>query len=229
MKLLFLACIMAAAMNAQPQTLVGLPDLKVELSGTPETPMLINHSERTIIGYILHVEDDSQMQTNIPVYRLEGILPGATDTYVRVDDLEAAKAAGRQAMAREVHRDGSPVIVARTSIDSVIFSDGQFAGPDVAQFYRFAVAHINATREFASQALGDMTKVEAAVHASRTASPRDRFYRRGNLGEQLIATRAEDALAEDLLEVQNNSGVDAARQKAFRLSKIPALWKGETK
>ena len=180
-------------MSAQPSTtLIGLPDLKIGIEGSFDAPTLVNNSGRTIIGYTLHVEDDSAMQSNIPVYRIShGIAPGTRDVLVRVDDLGAAQAAGRQALPRHIHRDGTPVVVSRTSLDSVIFADGEFAGPDVGQSYRFSAAHIDATRDFAVQALADMTRVETAVHAYLSASLRERFYRRGKAAEQLIATAAE--------------------------------------
>lgn len=108
----------------------------------------------------------------------------------------------------------------------MIFADGEFAGPDAAQFYRFAVAHIDATREFAVQALADMTRVQPAVHSSRNASVRERLYRRGKAGEQMIATKAEDDLAEELYGIQQSDGIEAARQATERLSKLPKLWRG---
>lgn len=70
-------------MSAQTETLVGLPDLKIGLEGTFDALEVVNRSDRTIIGYILHVEDDRAMQTNIPVYRLAGIPPGAKDVFIR--------------------------------------------------------------------------------------------------------------------------------------------------
>jgi len=213
-------------MSAQPQpTLIGLPDLKIGLEGSFDAPILVNNSDRAIIGYTLHIEGDCAMQSIIPVYRLDGIPPGAKDVFVRVDDLDEARAAGRQALARAVHRDGSPVVVSRISLDSVIFADGEFAGPDAAQSYRFAVAHMDATREFAAQALADMTSIETAVRPSRSASLRDCFYRKGKTGEQLTATAAEDKLAEELYDLQQKSGIEAARQAAYRLSQTPKLWK----
>jgi hypothetical protein len=110
-------------------------------------------------------------------------------------------------------------------LDSVVFADGEFAGPDIAQAYRFVVAHIDGTRGFAAQALADMTRIETAVRASHNASLRERVFRRGQTGEQMIATVAEDELAEELYGIQKKSGIEAARQAAYRLSQIPQLWK----
>lgn len=224
MKTLMLFCILAGAMSAQ--TLIGLPSLKLGLEGTFDAPILANNSGRVIIGYRLCVEDETPVHTNIPVYRLAGISSGTKDTYVRVDGLDEARAAGRQAMARAVHYDGTPVIVSRISLDGVIFADGEFAGPDVSQGYRFAAAHVNAMREFAFQALADMTSIEAAVRTWQNTAPQNRFFRKGHEAEQLIATQAEDDLAAALYSIQQTSGIEAARLEAYRLSQLPKLWKG---
>lgn len=45
----------------------------------------------------------------------------------------------------------------------------------------------------------------------------------------MIATAGEDRLAEELYDIQQKSGIEAARQEAYRLSQIPKLWKGENK
>lgn len=130
-------------MNAEsPATLIGLPDLKVELAGSLDVPVVVNHSDRNIIGYILHVEDDSGMPTNIPVYPMTGIPPGAKDVFIRV----SAPVVGEQSPPRQVRKDGTPVVVSRISLDSVVFADGEFAGPDIAQAYRLVVAHVRAMR-----------------------------------------------------------------------------------
>ena len=48
---------MALSMSAQHSTLIGLPDLKVGLAGSPELPVVINRSGRNIIGYVLRLTD----------------------------------------------------------------------------------------------------------------------------------------------------------------------------
>ena len=45
-------------MSAQDSTLIGLPELKVGLAGSVELPVVINRSDRNIIGYVLRLTDD---------------------------------------------------------------------------------------------------------------------------------------------------------------------------
>lgn len=55
-----------------------------------------------------------------------------------------------------MHAGGSPVVVQKSSIDSVIFSVGEFAGPDTARLFDMISTHVDAIREFAFQALDDI-------------------------------------------------------------------------
>ena len=46
-------------MSAQTSTLIGLPELKVGLTGSLELPVVINRSGRNIIGYVLLINNDT--------------------------------------------------------------------------------------------------------------------------------------------------------------------------
>jgi hypothetical protein len=43
------------------QNLIGLTELKVELGGTVDGPVLSNNSANNIIGYVLRVESDTRI------------------------------------------------------------------------------------------------------------------------------------------------------------------------
>lgn len=126
--LLTLACIMAAAMNAQ--TLTGLPEHKVELSGTPDSPFVINGSPKTIVAYVLRKVDDTggitvdatrfttlSLPTGLPIG------PGATDLGRTLE--------GR---ATRIHHDGTPLTWQSVSLDLVLFSDGTMVGPNTDEW-----------------------------------------------------------------------------------------------
>lgn len=64
-----------------------------------------------------------------------------------------------------MHKDGTPVITQKVSVDSVVFSDGEFAGPDTVHIFDYVSMRVDATREFALSALGDMTQIETRAKA----------------------------------------------------------------
>ena len=121
-----------------PATLIGLPDLRVKLGGTLAVPTLINHSGRNIIGYVLRVESDTGI-TALPVFKLGSLARNPLESAGVVqggkDVPNPGAQAGMQRRVQEVHKDGTPVVTQRVSVDSVVFSDGEFAGPDTVHIF----------------------------------------------------------------------------------------------
>lgn len=214
-------------MSAQSSaTLIGLPDLRVELKESSGVPVVVNHSTRNIIGYVLRVEADTGI-TRLSVLKLSslarnplesaGIQQGARDILI------PGVQSGMQGPPRKVHTDSSPVTINKISVDSVVFSDGEFAGPDTLHAFELLSLYVDATREFALRALEDRSQITSVAHAYRTR----RDMGTDSLNEQLKATSQE--IAANQLDIVQSDGPDAVRQFTERLSRLPKLWKGDNK
>jgi hypothetical protein len=124
-----LTCIMAAAMNAQT-TMTGLPEHKVDLAGSPDSPFVVNGSTKTIVGYVLRMTEEkgvvSYDATRFHPQRLPvglPIGPGASDVGRTTEN-----------RAIRVNKDGTPVVFRAASIEVVLFSDGTMGGPNQNDF-----------------------------------------------------------------------------------------------
>jgi hypothetical protein len=115
MKTIILACIMAAAMNAQDVN-------GVSLSGTPDNPMIVNNSTKPVIGWTVTRFDSDGNE--LPADRIilvqellndrPGIKPGETQV-PQVHNVINFSARGSAVSVK---------------LDSVLFADGEVAGPD---------------------------------------------------------------------------------------------------
>jgi hypothetical protein len=119
--------------------------------------------------------------------------------------------------------DAPSANINKLSLDAVIFSDGEFAGPDTAHLFDVISMRVDATREFALQALDDTGRIETMARAYLA-----RFKaRRGWTHEEIQKAEAQDKAAQELYGIQLSDGIEAARQAAERLSRLPKLWRGD--
>lgn len=200
-------------MSAQTSTLIGLPDLNVGLAGSLELPVVINRSGKNIIGYVLRLTDDVR-----PIGRI--IL------HVRRLAREPLESVHVLLSGENGFIDGFiPVerstIINKMSLDAVIFADGEFAGPDTAHLFDIISMRVDATREFALQVLNDTGIIETIARSFHS-----RFKARiGRALEEIQIPEAQDKAAQELYGIQQSDGIEAARQAAERLSKLPKLWR----
>jgi hypothetical protein len=199
--------------SAQTSTMIGLPDLKVGLAGSPELPVVINRSDRNIIGYVLRLTDYVR-----PIGRM--ILHIGRLAREPLESVHVVLSGENGFIDGFIPAERS-TIINKMSLDAVIFADGEFAGPDTADLFDVISMRVDATREFALQALDDTGRIETMARARLS-----RFKaRRGRTHEEIQIAEAQDKAAEEFYRIQLSDGIEAARQAAERLSKLPKLWR----
>src|SRR5215469_13636328 len=141
-----LAILLAAvsALHAQgPQpAMVGMPEYSIGLSGTPEDPVIENHSGRVIIGYNIETADSSGRTVGgIGQIIAPSVLPAG------LPDGKSLYAMGNFPVDPNLQRAGRVQVrgapgrgqAVRATLTSVIFADGHFVGADErGAFERFA-------------------------------------------------------------------------------------------
>jgi hypothetical protein len=141
MRMVFLALLLAAVSVLRPQgqqqTLQGLPEYGVLLTGSPEVPVIVNHSGRTIIGF------------SMSTYMVNGGRAQAASLLL-VYSRSAAVADGAQYQPRGLQ---IPAVATRPTLlpivkavlDSILFDNGEYVGAD------FATARLDTIREIGRQ------------------------------------------------------------------------------
>jgi hypothetical protein len=217
------------------QTLVGLPEYGVELTGTVQNPTIVNNSGKTIIGHVLCLEyaalGGCQYRRNLKTRELRlnmknlsaGIPPSGLDS-----PLSPPSSSGREfpspprVMTQGVILDERTLV--RVVLDGVVFADGHFVGPDQGHNFDDIANQIVAEQELAglvSAARNDPTQREAAwVEVNRIFQNRQTpAYSRTD--------RLKLVLAADLLNTQKHDGEAAAYDVADREMAIPKLWRAQ--
>jgi len=67
-----------------------------------------------------------------------------------------------------MRQDGTPRVPYRVMLDSVIFSDGEFAGPDNANAFGLVTRRLSATRKFATESMMNIGQAEMVAKAYRS-------------------------------------------------------------
>ena len=153
-----LLALASALWGQQDASLVDLPEFGVTLSGTPAHPTLVNTSGKSLIGYVLRMEYASgqsgygrtlntrSLRLNVPALGLggpasAGIPPGGTlrleyPTPPIVTSFPSSQAS-------------TPPVRIRAALDALIFSDGQFVGPDEGHNFEVLAKQLIAEQELA--------------------------------------------------------------------------------
>lgn len=147
------ALILLFALNINAQTLVGLPQYGVILSGTAAVPVLENHAAKAIIAQMIRVYYANE---RVPI------------NFGNLKDRETWRGlvanipAGATAKPFQVFEDHPPAVrlngvtpenPSAAQLDSVLFADGEFVGPDVVNYFPKVSARIAAVRALATLAL----------------------------------------------------------------------------
>ena len=162
--LLFLLFAVAPAAMAQ---LVGLPQYGVLLSGTPDNPVVLNQSQHRILAFALRQRSGDQGLTTISnqvgLSQLTrgnagpsgpGIPPGGTSLLLPQVAAPAVRTANGQ-------RTG--IGLTEVTLDSELFDDGLFVGPDLSHAYESITARITAEVSVDSILLSAKTGGELAT------------------------------------------------------------------
>jgi hypothetical protein len=131
---LLLAGVSALRPQGKQQTLQGLPEYGVLLTGSPEVPVIVNHSGRAIIGFDLRT------------YEADGGKgPGAG--LVLVSLRSAAIMDGAQ---YQPPFSGSRLPIVEAVLSGVLFDNGEYVGVD-DWFFAVAPLRLNIYREIGKQ------------------------------------------------------------------------------
>ena len=197
---------LALSLCAVAQTLIGLPQYGVELTGSIENPVIVNNSGKAIceVTVMLYDAAGKPNGTNTESYcfdSLDGVVhPG--------DSAEVHGAVAKSGDPIEVHIDNpknKPVpITVKAVLDSIIFADGSFVGPDNAKWFTDAAisyAISSATASLSWPVLESLVKVQ----------PRN--------WEESVKYR----VAANLIGTRDSESFDAARKVAEGLMALPKL------
>jgi hypothetical protein len=134
---LLLASVSALLAQGQQQTLQGLPEYGVLLTSSPEVPVIVNHSGRTIIGL------------SMSTYMVNGGR-GPAASLLLVSSRSAAIADGAQYQPGDLRIPAgatgpslSPIV--KAVLDGILFDNGEYVGAD------FATARLDTYREIGKQ------------------------------------------------------------------------------
>lgn len=212
------ALIVLFALNINAQSLVGLPQHSVTLSGS--VPIAVDHTGRGLLGYVLHRRDANG---NGPVeLRLRS-------RFIRLNRPEPEDLPpGQKRMEVSVPGVG-PII--KTTLDAVIFSDGEYVSAPASDvpYDAFAVMSlkVNAEKSLAQLVAAARTNrnleqsVWQQVATAAAISPRNE----GATVQEGMAKISQQSLARDLLHVREKEGDQAAYDVAERSAKLPTLWR----
>lgn len=153
---------LALSLCAAAQTLTGLPQYGVELTGTVDAPVITNHSgkdiyELSVVFYDAagHVNGTStenyfansfdDVLHNGQSDEIHGATPKPTDTVHIIEGTLPG-------------RPPRPMTV-KIVLDSVVFGDGSFVGPDVAKLFAQTVMEFAISSATASLTKGELTSL----------------------------------------------------------------------
>jgi tetratricopeptide (TPR) repeat protein len=208
----------AVTQTANGYSLEGLPQYGLTLSGTPDDPVVENHSGRVVIGYDIKSSD-----TNGPVLSINQIL-ALSVLPAGIPDGESVYVMGNSpvSLPRGVYTMSpgrGPAV--RATLRAVVFADGQFVGVDEQGAFESFAGKLKAVADVGILAkTRAWDQVEALAQAFRQIprpSPPSGEDPRLNPFRGLAASR--------LVETRRLKGDAAAAQLAEIYSSLPSLWK----
>jgi Flp pilus assembly protein TadD len=198
--------------------LEGLPQYGVTLSGSPENPVIENHSGRTVIGYVVETAGANGRRGIYPQLIAESVepagLPDGGAVYAR--SAVPVNSTGRMQNPAQVRSVGQGPIE-RALLSSVVFADGQFVGMDGPGGFEDFVKKIRGITE-----AGKLAKIAAweQVEAFAKFTPGLPLN-----GEDPLLYTFRQLAASRLAETRRLKGDAAASRLAAIYSSLPTLWK----
>jgi hypothetical protein len=198
--------------------MVGMPEYGVTLSGTPENPVVENHSGRVVIGYFLKSGDTNGRGLNLNQVVALSVEPAG------IPDGGSVYAMGAVPVNSTVPMPSPPVVrgvgqgpIVRATLQSVIFADGQFVGVDGPGGFEEFVKKIRAITEAGKLAkTGAWDQVEAFAQLPPFPPP--------NVEDRIVYFGHRQA-ATWLVQERKRKGDAAATKLAEIYSSLPTLWK----
>ena len=201
------------AQGSQP-ALVGIPEYGVLLTGSPEVPMIANHSGRTIIGcsmktYMVDGGKGPAAGLLLVYSRSAAIVDGAQ--YQLPGAMQIPAGANRYSVVAL-----SPLPIVKAVLDGILFDNGEYVGADDF-FFEAALRRLDTYREVAKQLTGVKYGSDAEI-----AAVWSKF-------EGIIPDRDRDrdrsSAALSLLQERDLHGERLAFDLAEYYSSLPVPWR----
>jgi hypothetical protein len=217
------AALTVRAQGQQP-AIVGMPEYGVTLSGSPEDPVIENHSGKVIIGYNIETADaNGRLVGGIGQIIAPSVLPAG------LPDGKSLYAVGNFPVDPNLQR-GYPVQThfvsgrgpaVRATLTSVIFADGHFVGADERGIFERLGKELKAVKGAGILAkTGALDQLDAVTQAFRQMPPQA-----PPPGEDRNVYTFRGLAASRLVETWRRKGDAAAQQLAEIYSSLPTLWK----
>jgi len=215
------ALIMLFALNVNAQTLVGIPEHGVILTGKPSAPkpMITDSRHKAILAYVVNmIAADGQGNIAVPI-----------DTHnVRHPNnqwdigIKESTMVGVNVGLVPTH-GGMPQKPVRAELLLVVFDNGETVGPDDDSM-RFAVlsASIDAERTLAQRVLANPPGIWDELAAMIT---REAVTQRSASFIESAAKGAREEVARDLQKTRDTEGLAEATEAAKRTAALPHLWR----
>jgi hypothetical protein len=203
--------------------LEGLPEYGVLLTGSPENPVIENHSGRTIIAYSFQTANRNgrgpRDQPLLATSMQPAGIPDGGSLYAKgampVNPPGPIEGLASSALLTE------PGPIIRASLRSVVFEDGEFVGTSEYGDFELFTGKMQGTREVGMMAKsGEWGQVEAL--APDHLPP---LLGRSPRGEDPILHFGRQVAALHLVRERRQKGHAAAMQLAEIYSSLPTLWK----
>ena len=207
----------ARAQTANSNSLEGLPQYGVILSGSPENPIIENHSGKVVIGYEMKFADANGRGPGLNQLVAENSLQPAG-----IPDGGSVYASGAMPLNPPVPmptpaRARAPGAIVKATLTSVIFADGHFVGVDEHGTFELFGQKIKTFTE-----VGILAKNQAWDQVEALAQLPMRPSNDG--GDSLLYFgRRSNAIA--LVQERKFKGDAAASKLAEIYSSLPILWK----
>jgi hypothetical protein len=205
--------------QGEQRALQGLPESGVVLTGSPQNPIVENHSGKTVIGFVVKQADQNGRG---PVYRQlltlsvqPAGIPDGGAVYVQ-GAVPVNSTVGMSLPAQATAVGQGPIVTA--ILQSVVFADGQFVGTDE---YRTFEEFVERTK--AITAVGLLATKQGWDHVE-TLAPQG-LPKQPPRGEDHIVYLFRQLAASCLAETRKFKGDAAAMQLAEIYSSLPNLWK----
>jgi hypothetical protein len=207
--------------HGQQPAMVGMLEYGVTLSGSPEDPVIENHSGRVIIGYNIETADaNGRLMGGIGQIIAPSVLPAG------LPDGKSLYAMGNFPVDPNLKRAGQMFGVVssptrgpavRATLTSVIFADGHFVGADERGAFERLGKELKGVQEAGVLAkTGAWDALNQALRQMQRQPPK---------GEDYTVYRSRQIAAQRLVETRRLKGDAAAQQLAGIYSSLPTLWK----
>lgn len=214
---LLLFTLTALASFGQNANMVGLPEYGVILTGDIEspTPAIVDGSHKYLLAYVLrvtHANGGSIAAPRLLTRNLRLNLP-INGTPVLSNSIAAT------VNGVVVSGPGAGPVV-KAILESVIFDDGQFVGPDSRYFDNMSI-QIDAERLLAQHVATHPPDIWTELSGLLEPS----LANQGKTTEEHLVFFAQRSLAQDLVQAKNKQGEAAAFEVAARSALLPNVWK----